>query len=441
MKRTVRVRKDAFFNKHVLWFAIVLFIAAITGISIADENWLYFGIVVVPFVIYVCIKKPFIFPFGLYVFLVPFDAVLSVSGSAEGTTLTKLLGVLIILVLFIKGLVENRLKKPDSATIWWILFVLFGSLTGLWALKHGGIVHTTLAGLFVLYMVASSYNIKRSEFETLKWCILLGGLVAAAYTIINNQAVVGDRVTLGTEERHASLNGFAFSLLFSASICIQTIFKQKNIYRKGVFCFILGVILYCIILTSSRGALLSAGVIFCMYIVFSKQKITYISILIIVCIALASILPAVFVDRWADTLESGRSAGRVDIWGVGLMCLKKHWLIGAGLGNFPNAYSEFAIYANDFRGTTRAPHNIYLGTFVELGVVGFSFFVLAIIKHYQALRSHFSSNKSDQIMLKSTLFGLLVASFFMDTAYKKSFWLLWMMIMMYRNIPKYEPEE
>ncbi|MCP4986646.1 MAG: O-antigen ligase family protein, partial [Colwellia sp.] len=234
---------------------------------------------------------------------------------------------------------------------------------------------------------------------------------------------------------------FAFSLLFSASICIQTIFKQKNIYRKGVFCFILGVILYCIILTSSRGALLSVGVIFCMYIVFSKQKITYISILIIVCIALASILPAVFIDRWAGTIESGSSAGRVDIWGVGLMCLKKHWLIGAGLGNFPNAYSEFAIYAKDFRGTARAPHNIYLGTFVELGVVGFSFFVLAIIKHYQALRSHFSSNNSDQIMLKAAFFGLLIASFFLDTVYQKAFWLVWMMIMMHRNIPEYKPEE
>ncbi|MCP5002573.1 MAG: hypothetical protein GY941_01275, partial [Planctomycetes bacterium] len=303
-------------KSKLLLIVVLLFSAAGTGLAIADENWLYLGIVFVPVILYFCIHKPFIFPFGLYVFLVPFDAVLSVSGSAEGTTLTKLLGVLVILVLSIKGLVENRFKKPDSATIWWILFVLFGSLTGLWAIKHGGIIHPTLVGLFVLYMVASSYKIKRSEFETLKWCILLGGLVAAAYTIINNQAVVGARVTLGTEERHATLNGFAFSLLFSASICIQTIFKQNNIYRKGMFCFILGVILYCIILTSSRGALLSVGVIFCMYIVFSNEKISYICLLLLVCVALGLLLPAVFLSRWAGTIGIGCSAGSVDIWCV-----------------------------------------------------------------------------------------------------------------------------
>ncbi len=434
--QNIRMKKSAFFNKHVLWFSIVLLIAAITGISIADGKWIYFGIMVAPFVIYVCIEKPFIFPVGLYCFLLPFDEVLAISGIGGGATVTKLLGVLGILVLSIKGMVGKKFKKPDYATIWWILFLLSVILTGFWAQKHTSIVPTTLTGLLILYLVTSSYQINRSEFETLKWCILLGGLVAAAYTIINNQAVVGDRVTLGTEERHATLNKFAFSILFSVSIGIQSIFKQKNIYRKGIFCVILGVILYCIVITSSRGAVLSGGVIFCMYIVFSKQKITYLSVLIIVCIALATILPVTFLDRWKDTLETGNSAGRGDIWGVGLMCLKKYWIFGAGYHNFPTVYTEFAIYAKRYVGTNRAPHNIYLSTFVELGVLGFSLFVVAQIKHYQAIRSYVSSNDSDQIMLKASFFGLLLASFFLDTIETKSFWLLWMMIMLYRNIPE-----
>ena len=434
MNTTSRIIKRANLNSNVMWLMILLFIAVITGIAIADKNWLYLGVVFVPFILYLCIKIPFIFPFGLYVFLLPFDSVLSVSGSTHGATLTKLLGVLVILVLSIKGLVENKLKKPDSATIWWILFILFGSLTGFWAMKQGGIVHTTLAGLLVLYLVTSSYKIQKSEFETLKWCILLGGFIAAVYTIYNAQTVAVDsRVTLVAGERNANINAFAFSLLLSVSICVGTILKQNSIYRKGLFGIVLGVIIYCIIITSSRGALLSAGVIFCVYIVSTKQKITYTTILIIVCIILASILPAVFIERWSSAVEGG-GAGRIGIWYVGLLSLEKYWALGVGLGNFPLAFAEFAPYA----GRVRAAHNIYLGYFVELGIIGFSFLVMAIVKHYQSIRSRLFSNNSDQIMLKAAFFGLLASSFFLDTMYQKTFWLLWMLIMMNRNVSEYK---
>ena len=120
-----------------------------------------------------------------------------------------------------------------------------------------------------------------------------------------------------------------------------------------------------------------------------------------------------------------------------LICLKHHWLLGAGLGNFGNAYEEFAIYAPHFKGYHRAPHNIYLGCFVELGIIGFSLFIAVLMRHYRVIRSRFACHDGNQIMLKAVFFAALVSSFFLDTLYQKSFWLILMLIMMNRNAGRY----
>lgn len=74
---TTRLLKRVNFNRNVILLVIALFLAVITGIAIAEKKWLYLGAVFIPFIVYLCIEKPFIFPFGLYVFLLPFDQVLS----------------------------------------------------------------------------------------------------------------------------------------------------------------------------------------------------------------------------------------------------------------------------------------------------------------------------------------------------------------------------
>ena len=160
-----------------------------------------------------------------------------------------------------------------------------------------------------------------------------------------------------------------------------------------------------------------------------KQRVTFITILIILGIVLLSFLPSLFFERWSNAVEGGGS-GRLGIWYFGLLSLEKYWPFGAGLKNFPLAFAEFAPYA----GATRAPHNIYLGYFVELGIIGFSLLIMAIISHYKVIRSSLSFNNINQIMLTASLCGTLVASCFLDTLYVKSFWLLWMMIMMNKNI-------
>ena len=88
--------KKVIFHKNGVWVIIGIFFSVITGNAIADAKWIYLAALLAPFLIYISIKNPFIFPFGLYVFLLPFDDVIILTEGSKGPTLTKFLAILTI---------------------------------------------------------------------------------------------------------------------------------------------------------------------------------------------------------------------------------------------------------------------------------------------------------------------------------------------------------
>ncbi|MDR4498076.1 MAG: O-antigen ligase family protein [Candidatus Scalindua sp.] len=430
------------FKTKAIWIVFVLFTAAITGIAISEKEIIYFAIALSPFIVYLCIHKPFIFPFGLYVFLLPFENFLSVTGGSQGATLTKFLGALTILVLCLKGSFENKLKRPDPASIWLVLFVIYGFLTVWWAIEPHLVMGSifTAVSLLLLYLVVASYKLQKDEFETIKWCILFGGFVAAAFTIYNYQLGLLDfgqeitqRATLDIGGRKANANTVGFSLIFPIAIGIHMVLEKRRKIIRVMLGAALFVTVFALIITGARGSMLGVAGVVIINFLSLKNRITFGTVLIVIAIIIIPFIPDLFFERWAKATSSG-GAGRMDIWYAGLKALEKHWLFGAGLNNFPAAYDEFALYPSRFMGYYRAAHNTYLGNFVELGIVGFSFMILAIWKHYKAIQSRIKPHNFDEIMLTAVLFGVLIAAFFGDYASRKVFWLVLMMICMYKNV-------
>ena len=426
-------------NEIVIVFAMIS--AIISGIAIVNGKWLYVGVLfIMPFIIYICVEKPFIFPFGLYVFSIPFDSVLVMTGSQRGPTFTKLCGVLTILIFIFKGLFENKLKKPDSVVIWWTLFVLYGALSRFWAINPDTTLSLTTISLLIFYLVVASYKIQKSELETLKWFILAGGLLAAIYTSYNSMTgytMDSGRGTLMLGNYTANPNTIAFGLLIPLSICVDKIIRHKSITMKCLYVIVLGIILTTIVITGSRSSMLGVATIFIIYIFSIKKKISTGIIMVAIGLIAISLAPDLFIDRWSQAVET-RGSGRVDIWFVGLEAIKKYWVLGAGNNNFPNAYNEFIYLTPQFIGYDFGSHNQFLGLLVELGIFGFSLFVLAIIKHSKKIHLQANEFNTNHIILKAALGGILVSSFFGDNMLDKSFWLLWMMILMNHNVITYD---
>ncbi|MBA4373992.1 MAG: hypothetical protein C0402_14170 [Thermodesulfovibrio sp.] len=423
-------------GKQGIWAALGVIGFLIAGIAIATGKLIYLGALFVPLMIYLSLMHPFIFPFGAYAFLIPFDQLLSLGDFGGGLTLTKVLGICIIPVLFMKGTMENKMHAPDPTTFLWISLVLYAVLSVLWAIQPGvaGGRVSTAVGLILLYLMSASYKAQRSELEALKWCILCGGILAAILTINNFRSLeTATRATVQIGERTALLNQLAFDLLLPVSVCLEKVLADGRMMKKALFGLLLGIIIFSIIITGSRGALLGLGAIFIVYVLSIKEKKSIVTILVVLGIVLMITIPSFFIERLEESVEKG-GAGRTTIWLNGLKALDKYWITGAGLNNFPEAYREVGYFSPYSAGLGRASHNLYLGMFVELGIVGFVLMLWGIAKHYTSIRPRFACPDSSQVMLKAALLGMLISSFFLDTFWYKSLWMLWMMIIMHKNV-------
>ena len=277
----------------------------------------------------------------------------------------------------------------------------------------------------------------------------MGGLIAALMQIyLYSQGIsVSEsnlRGSLSFGDRGTNANLFAFSLLLPVAICLEVTMRQNKLIKKILVLIVLGVLMVGIVITGSRGGLLSMGIVVIVYILFTKHKANLSIMVIIAGIVSASLmldyLPFI-MGRWGHAAED-YGGGRLSIWYVAWHALEKYGLFGAGLRNFPAAFDEFADHAFRFYdlGLGVGAHNSYIAIVVELGVIGLSLLIIGIIKHYRLISKQLNPYSFSLITLKSAFLGILVASFFGNFLWTKSFWLIWMMIMMHRNVLNLEEE-
>lgn len=424
-------------DRNILWLLSGAVGVLIMAMAIAEAKWTYFAILFAPFLAVLVLKQPFLFPFGVYAMLLPFDTLLSVTGG-KGATITKFLGAATIAIFCLKGAFERKFCSPDKAIIWWVLFVLFSTTSYLWAIEPSLSVvrFSTMVGLFMLYAIIASYKVQKNEYEIIKKFIVLGGFLAAVtiiYLFIQGDTY-SDRATLQYEGRWTNPTKLGFDMLLPLSIAVALVLKQKKKALKIVFwgCFV--IILFGIILTGSRGSLVGACAILIGYLMLLRGKrIGLAGMVVMAVVIIAPLVPEFFLERIAQSGES-RVSGRADIWIVGLKALDKYCLFGAGLDNFPKAYTEFVNYSPVFDGLDRGPHNIFLGLFVELGIVGIFLLIMGLVSHYRGKSSSpIKKVDIDQYMLKFAFWGILINSLSLDTLWYKTFWLLLMLVLMYRR--------
>ncbi len=425
-------------HKNVKWIAVGIVCTLIIAVAISEGNWIYLGLLLIPFITYLGLMKPFLFPFGLYVALLPTEGLrlLMLTDEGHGSSFIKLLGILTVMVLLFKGIFEKKLKPMNSAALWWTLLIVYGVLSVLWAIEPEEVTSKipTVVGLLILYLVVSSYDLKKSDFDIIKWCSMGGGVVAAIQTFLNYMQNPEMRATLSG---HYDTNTTAFAFLIPFAVSTSMMLGRDKTMKKTFGLIAFGVISVGILVTGSRGGLLGAVTIFLIHILYMKQnlkdKVINGVIITIMGFILISFVPDFFSARWETATETG-GANRTYIWYIGYKSLEKYWLFGAGMNNFPAAFNEFRHHLLFLRFMSSAPHNIYLGYFVELGIVGLTFVLIAMVKHYQAIRSRFNLYIMDHNMLKASFWGVLVSSIFLHTQLMKSFWLLWTMILMHKNV-------
>lgn len=401
--------------------------AAILGITIAAENWLLLlAIAVLPFVLLWPVQTSL----GVFALLLPFDSIATVGESTTATTLTWFASATAGLVLLGTGLVQGRLELPSRAALWWSLLIFWSGASVFWALDPQLVLQRlpTASGLLAFYLITVSFRMTWKEFYAVLGLAMVGGAAGATYAAL--QFVYGAGVPLirASIGRQTNPNEFALSLLLPLSIAIGAFLSMRNRIARTAILAAIGMIGFGILISMSRGALVAVGVLILTYI--RKFRINWrVSIALLVLLSLLVAVPNLFFERIEGTVAD-RGAGRFDIWQAGFEAAKNHSILGVGVDNFPLAFDRYAKYETVFRGYRRAPHNVYLGTLTELGIVGLLLFVACIRSELQMIVKLKAAAKQVPMVVacEGACFAILIVGLSKDILWDKVFWFSWILL-------------
>ncbi|HEY1975360.1 MAG TPA: O-antigen ligase family protein [Candidatus Baltobacteraceae bacterium] len=396
-----------------------------------------------PIIFYLIVVAPLIFPFGVYVGLVPFDNLLSINAFG---TLTKVLGGAAGAALIFYLLRTKKAVRPSPTLLIWGALYVWAAITAFWAydqtLVFTGLLTSTL--LVLLYLAISIFPADQNALRCVTLAIIIGSVAAAiygAYLFHNGVNIYyGSRLRITSDTGAIDPNHFAAAMLLPIALCLSSLLHT----RKGLVAIAsiaaLALLFVGVALSGSRGAVVAILCMLVYFLIRDRAKVRLIAMGVATTIMAA--LFSANTDLWNrfSTAVSTGGNGRTSIWRVGLQALKSHWLFGAGYGNFPNAYDHaFLQTSHQLWGAAnwhRASHDLLIGTSVELGVIGLALLLAGWAAQFFILRDITPSEPEYPLRVagEAAVVGIFIAALFLDVMSFKYVWLAFMFIAILRNV-------
>lgn len=234
--------------------------------------------------------------------------------------------------------------------------------------------------MILLVCMINSYE----KIKAVCYGILISGLIVPAYTIyLNFQGVVRAGGIMD-----GNVNVFSTHLLMLLPFVIFSgwYLKQNKYMFAGSFLSVIA-ILYCLLQTGSRGALVSLCIgFFVMAMILFRDKIKYLIYVLcsLMCIVFVLwISDAVVISRFMKnmSLHSYENILRINIYTNSLEMFCNNWIAGVGLGQYSNAYWQYMYDDIPARHFIHA-HNWLLMYMAEGGMIGAIALMMFLVGNY-----------------------------------------------------------
>ncbi len=213
---------------------------------------------------------------------------------------------------------------------------------------------------------------------------------------------------------------------------VKILFGRREEVLKYTLIFLF--LFLSVVLTFSRGSLLNllSGVAFLGLISLttrrSKRFLFILSISFFIALVFMPVILEVFRQsfrfrgaQWYDIY------GRAMAWKAGIELFKSYPL-GIGPGQFEHYSPDLQKSMGGWMlRLTPSAHNLYLRVLTENGVIGFSVFIIALIFAVASgIKKAYLSKRSieDISWILSSVIGILIQSFVIDTLHWRHFWIL-----------------
>ena len=313
-----------------------------------------------------------------FAFAIPLEASfnLPLIGTAGRTAGIVAFGAAIVAVLG-----GARVRAPCAIHGWIVAFLAWGALSYLWSadrtlswVRVGTVIQLGLIPLLVWAFIRTT-----RQLDQLVWAYIGGTALAIAdvlYTVINIDSLAVPEHPYGTVERLATagLTVNAFGRVIVVAMVLSYFAARgrppgwtRNLLFMSLVFFPVG-----LLLTGSRGALLTAVPLFAMVAVDLVRGSGRSIVSTLPVVAAALLLTSVLVpqdtrERIFDIAPEGPEttlAERQHFAEVAFDLFEARPAVGHGFGAYPTV-------AEPELGRPRAPHNSYTSVLAELGLVGF----------------------------------------------------------------------
>ena len=358
-----------------------------------------------------------------YIFVVPFGSSIELPGVRPAAigTLSSLLGAATAAGLIgVFVLLPHRRARVPTIVFGWLAFLGWSALSYAWSVNPGG----TASGAFVLTsLILTSVAIvmiryTASDLEQFELALIVSGLVTGLIGL--GQLLTGHLSDTGIGVGRFALVGddaniTAAALLLPAAAAINLWLNHVGSRRirllaaAGAVSSIFG-----IALTVSRGGMLALLVVVILLLVrrYGLKR----AALICAVIGVALLIANPVGDRGAS------STGRSSIWGIAVLSCDDYCWFGSGWDTFPDVHEQFVLERPELGilELRYEPHNLWLGTLVELGFV--ATLVLAMIALAAVASSMFTPTRFG-VTTSIGMFSILVANLFVENVEFKYFWI------------------
>ncbi|TAM74930.1 O-antigen ligase domain-containing protein [bacterium] len=429
-KRLARTRVD---TVSLAMAAIILLCALLLAKGSTTRIALAVAVVAVPLATYAALRRPLLFPYALYVLLVPFDNLLLVSSFG---TLTKLLGILSGFAVVFWCLRVKHIALPPHAMYALVALLCWALASMYWTVSGAETIAALpqYLSLALLYAALAITPVTLQEFRWLLGATAIGGIAAAAYGIHqfygNPFDIAGNLLTarLVIQAGNATIdpNQFADALLFPTAIVTMFALRTRWLLLKTAGFAGIALMVAAIALSASREALLGVGVIVAYYLWRTRYRLEM-GIVVICGLAATFFVQSSMWLRFGRAIATG-GAGRLSIWSVGFEAFRHRWLAGYGMGNFTAAYDDYYLKTPQGYpyGWSSPPHNLLVQVGVELGIIGLvllAWFFVATFRDLAVIdRDH--PRYEDRVMMEAALIALIFVSMFIGLFTYKYAWLV-----------------
>jgi len=238
-------------------------------------------------------------------------------------------------------------------------------------------------------------------------------------------------------------NFYAQMMVVLLPIAVLRLWAERKRFPRRLALASLVPIIGGVVLTFSRGAAVAAVFFCCALLALRYLKLRHAVVPLIAVIIIVALTPA-YVSRLSTLMKIDspgmRSADssireRSTIYLSGIRIFLDHPLLGVGIGQAPEYLPEYSNYSGHSRLHRKmGPHNMYLESLAETGVLGFAALMAMItlvirrmwrLRQYWKIRNPEYAHTATSLLLAIAVF--LVTGLFLHLAYARYFWLLFAM--------------